>query len=219
MLVLIHPGQAMLQAANILGLLIFCAAVLCAPWRRFLSQRSRPLVWLGYAVVLALLWSLRVAPNEVLAFHISAIAAAVFVFGLRLTLLMGAFALMINQLVVPLPDYTWALNFLLSAAMPAIAVALFGRVIHRLPSNNLFVFMLGGGFLGAVLGVLATSAGAYLLFYWFASPSLAIVLLDYWPVVAMSLFPEGFIGGGVLTTFTVLWPGLVKLYDDQRYLS
>ena len=78
---------------------------------------------------------------------------------------------------------------------------------------------MGGGFFGAMLTTGLTAVGALALFWLLDAWSLQIVLQDNLWLFAVSMFPEGFMGGAVLTVVTVLWPWLVKSYDEDRYLS
>ncbi|GAA6167775.1 hypothetical protein [Sessilibacter corallicola] len=193
--------------------------VLFAPWRAFFSVSQRVLLWLFYAFSLASVWLLEVKVADVFSVHLSMMTAAVFLFGFRLAILAGVFGLFAHQLVSPFMWDVLGLNFLLTVVMPAVGTYIALKIVALVPINNLFVFILGGGFFGAILSVLVTVASGLALFGIFNAWSLTVVIKDHLWLYGMSLFPEGFINGAIVSTTTVLWPHLVKTYDDHRYLD
>ncbi len=219
MLLLIYPGDAFFWlsvVASVLGVLL---SLITTPWKAFFSVSARSLLWLGYWLVLTFVWSLRVPVSGVIAMHLTALTAAVFIFGWSLTLLLGVLALVANQLLQPAPWFAFPGSVLLGVLMPVLAARIAFEVVNRIPVNNLFVFILGGGFFGSVFTVAFSALAAWFWFWLTGAWSLRVVLADNLIIYALSAFPEGFIGGSVLTTVTVLWPDLVKNYDDNRYLS
>ncbi len=216
---MIYPGTALLWFCLIASGGLLLIAFLLTPWRAFLAVRDRSLMWLGYWLVVSFVWLLKIPLAGILAMHLTVLTAAVFIFGWALTLLIGALALLAGQLLQPLPWYTLPVNFWLGVAMPVAASWLVQQFIARVPVNNLFMFILGGGFAGSIFTVFVTLL-ASLFWYWlFSLDSLLVTLSDHAWLYVMSIFPEGFIGGAVLSTVTVLKPDLVKSYDDDRYLS
>ncbi len=91
--------------------------------------------------------------------------------------------------------------------------------LERLLPTNLFVYLLGCGFFGAVVAGLA-SRGAN---------AATLVLSGAWPservgeelgvIVALLTLPEGVINGMILSVLTVYRPAWVKEFDDRRYLG
>jgi len=219
MLVLIYPGNLFVWVSLVGAGVTLLVALIAAPWRAFFSVRDRGLLWLGYWLVLTFIWLLRIPVAEVLSMHLTGLTAAVFIFGWPLTVILGAFAVLANQLMHPLAWYNVTGHFFLSVAIPATAAWIARTFIHKLPIDNLFVFILGGGFFGAMLTTALTAVTALFCFWVLDAWSVRIILQDHLWIYAVSMFPEGFMGGSVLTTVTVLWPWLVKGYDEDRYLS
>ncbi|WP_460052013.1 hypothetical protein [Sessilibacter sp. MAH2] len=198
---------------------IVLAALIFAPWRSFFSVSHRVLLWLAYSSIMGFVWLLKVELSAVIAVHLSMMSAAVFLFGLPLAIIAGVFGLVAVQLVMAIDLHNLGLNFLLSVAYPVFGAIIALQVVTRIPFNNLFVFILGGGFFGAVFTVIFTVINAYAIFWIFNAWSLEVILEDHFWLYGMSLFPEGFINGATISTITVLWPDLVKSYDDKRYLG
>ena len=103
------------------------------------AVRERSLVWLGYWVVISCVWLLRIPAAETLTVHLCGLTAAVFIFGWRLTIVLGAMAVLVNQLLHPLAWYTLSSQFLLAVILPASAACFIRSAILKLPINNLFV--------------------------------------------------------------------------------
>ena len=219
MMIMIYPGDTLYWFSLCVSVVALLATLIATPWRAFFSVSARSLLWLGYWLVLSFIWVLRIPVEEVLAMHITGLTAAVFIFGWPLTVLLGLLTLTANQILIPLPAYVFLVNVLIGVLVPVLAGWIAFTVVNRIPVNNLFVFILGGGFWGSVFAMGFTVVSALLIFWISGAWSLQVLLYDNVIMYALSAFPEGFIGGAVLSTITVLWPDLVKNYDDNRYLS
>jgi uncharacterized membrane protein len=219
MFILIFPGSILMWFSNIASCLILLSVFVFAPWKAFFSVTQRVFLWLFYAFTLALIWLLNVSIVDVFAIHLSLMTAAVFLFGFPLAIMAGVFGLLAYQLVSPIMWENIGLNFLLTVFFPALGARLALKIVALVPINNLFVFILGGGFFGAILSVIVTVISGFILFGVFNAWSLTVLLRDHAWLYGMSLFPEGFINGAIISTTTVLWPDLVKCYDDHRYLD
>ncbi|BFM07574.1 hypothetical protein GCM10025791_00870 [Halioxenophilus aromaticivorans] len=182
-------------------------------------MRERSLLWIGYWIVISFIWLLRIPAAQSFSVHLCGLTAAVFIFGWPLTVILGAMAVVVNQLLEPMPWYTLSSQMLLAVLIPASIAYGVRRLVLALPVNNLFVYLLGGGFFGSMATTAASALTILALFWALDVWSLRVVLQDNLWLFAVSMFPEGFMGGAVLTTITVLWPELVKNYDDERYLS
>jgi uncharacterized membrane protein len=79
--------------------------------------------------------------------------------------------------------------------------------------------MLGGGFCGGILSMLAMAVGSLLVFWLIDAGDWLQAALENWALISLVLFPEGFINGMLITTLTVFYPQLVKTFDDNHYLG
>lgn len=219
MVLSVYPGDLFLWCCYVftgIGLLL---ALMSAPWRPFFSLRERSMLWLGYWIVVSFVWLLRIPVNELMAVHLCGLTAAVFIFGWSLTVLLGALAVLSNQIIAPEPWFSVCSHFVLAVLIPVSCAGMVRYAIDRIPVNNLFVFLLGGGFFGAMIVTIVSALMALALFAVLGAWGLRVVVQDNLWLFAVSMFPEGFMAGAVLTIVTVLWPSLVKTYDEDRYLS
>ena len=110
-------------------------------------------------------------------------------------------------------------DYVLSVGVPGIASWLVLKLIAVIRFRNLFVYMLGGGFFGAMAAVQMIGLTSLLLFFLCAEEELLQITLEHYLLFFLLMFPEGFINGSVMTMLTVYCPDLVKTYDDHIYLD
>lgn len=207
-------GPALLLCAMLLTVCCFCGS-----WRQLLWHRERLTLWLASIVGLALFWHLQVEVRGLLAMHPLLMMALCMVFGPSLAMITGSLAIAANLLMFGGSWLQWPLQCLLNVIVPGLTAALVLRVIESIPGRNVFVFTLGGGFLGAMLTVQAMAL-ASLAYVWLLGPApLLVMVMDHYYLSLLLTFPEGFMNGALVTVLTVLRPELVKTYDDRIYLN
>jgi uncharacterized membrane protein len=212
------PGW-MILASSLLMLLACSAAALLAPWASIRAVPARLHLILGGAFFCLLLWLMSVHMVEQLWLHFIGVTCLVMLLGLRLALLAGAlssvlYAIVIGESLQGVPT-AWALTVLLPGAVSRLVL----YAVARLRSKNLFLYMLGGGFCGGILSMLAMAVGSLLVFWLIDAGDWLQAALENWALISLVLFPEGFINGMLITTLTVFYPQLVKTFDDNHYLG
>lgn len=197
------------------GLLVACIllfgiiAVFKAPWREFLAYSSRQHVFMVSVLALILLWLGSIEVRERVDIHLLGLTPVVLIFGWELALILGYFVCL---LLVLLGFWAWPLlptEILLSVLAPVAVTQGVLSLADQLRRTNLFVYLLGVGFLGGVLSMLVSLLLGSRLLGWELDHALALLLA----------FPEGFISGAVVTALTVFYPSIMRTYDDVRYLG
>jgi uncharacterized membrane protein len=203
----------------LLSLCILLWTVLTAPWRYLFSEPSRQHLFFAASLVLGLSWAtLSVGVDQLYSVHPLIITSAVFIFGLRFSLILGGLALLTTHAI---SLHFWeniGYHYLVNVVTPAIISVFILYFIDKLRIQNLFVYILGGGFFGSMLTVILTGVVA-LLSLWISGSSLQYPVFDKVYLFAMLTFPEGFTNGAIITALTVVRPDLVKTYDDKFYLD
>ena len=204
------------------SLVMLAACSLCAwyaPWPAVRQVPTRQHLLLGGICGCVVLWLMSVHLIDSLWLHFLGITALVTLVGLRFALLVGAvatvlFALLIKQSVAGVP-----VGWLTTVAAPALVSRLVIYRVRGLRSNNLFLYLLGVGFGGGVLAMLATVVTALALLLLCGQQAWVTEAVQNWPLLLLILFPEGFINGMTVTTLTVFYPHLVKTFDEDHYLG
>ncbi|QWT45767.1 energy-coupling factor ABC transporter permease [Azospira inquinata] len=202
------------------GLFVFVLglAIWRAPWRR-LGDNIQSNVWLGTAVSLTVLWSMKAGVSPGLNLHL--LGAMVF------TLEFGP-ALAFIGLTLVLAGITmngaagWAsfgLNALLMGAVPVgISYAIYRFTDRKLP-KNLFVYIFANGFFGSALMILGTGLAASGVLALAGAYTLEKLSEDFLPYFILLGFSEAWLAGMVLTLLVVYRPEWVWTFDDSVYLA
>jgi uncharacterized membrane protein len=217
------------DAALLPGWLIATAAVLMAaalavslrfaPWRALLAAPERQHVLLGGTVGLSLLWLGDIEVSEGIRIHLLAVTCTTMIIGLPLTLVAGALALAAQLALQQQSLLALPVAWLPSVAIPAVLTRLLVQWLRRRAPRQLFLYLLGAGFGGGMASVLASAASALLLLALMGRFDLIDAALGNATLLALMMFPEGFLNGMLITAVTVFRPGLVKTFDDTFYLD
>jgi uncharacterized membrane protein len=187
-------------------------------WRR-LAEPARLNVFLGATVAVLALWQIRTGVKPGLAFHLYGIAALTLMFGFWRAVCAGMLILLANVAFGHGCLAAVGLDTLLLAAVPAWVSWNVQRILERRLPNHFFIYVLGNGFFGALLSVVAlglavtavmAASGAYRLDY----------LLDhYTPYVVLLIgWGEAFMTGMAVTLMAVYRPAWLESFDDARYI-
>ena len=126
-----------------------------------------------------------------------------------------------------LPVADQALPQLVLGIAPAWLIWLITRGLRRWLPPNLFVFLLGAGFLGLFVAyalplLAAAGLGAWALAGATGPPLRTQALTDYWammlPYALLLASGETWLEGMLTTLLVVFAPGSVRLFDERHYL-
>jgi uncharacterized membrane protein len=200
-------------------LLCCCVAAGLADWAALRRVPSRYHLLFGGVLACVMLWLMSVRVVEGLWFHLLGVTTLTLILGWRLAMLAGTVAVVAHTLLLEQAPAAIAPAWLLTVATPASVTLWLVRALRRLRSRNLFIYMLGAGFGGGLLSVLAVALAALLLLWISGLQSLALGALANWPVICLLMFSEGFINGMLVTTLAVFYPELLRTLDDDYYLG
>jgi len=202
------------------GMLVCIAtAVWFAPWSSVQAATNRQHVLLGGLLALLLLWLLSFEVTEGVSIHLLGVTSLTLIIGWRLTIAGGTLVLIALFWFEQHSMSSAPLAWFFSLMVPASVTRLLVFVLRRHGFRNLFVYMLGAGFGGGLLSMLAAAALTLPVFWLIGQSDWLTAGLEHWPFVLLLMFPEGFINGMVITAFTVFYPDVVKTFDDDFYLS
>ena len=199
-------------------ILIVAWSCLTAHWQGLKARSSRQHLWFGSILFLGIFWGLGISVRDVFLFHPMLVTSLVFIFGLRLSLIAGFVAQCITHVIFDFPLQSFGLSYLCSIVAPAVFIQGLILLIKRIKVQNLFIYILGGGFLGGIfsIGIIVFTSA---IMVQTSSPNIESVFFDNLTVLVLLCFPEGFCNGAIVSTLTVFAPDLVRTYDDDFYLK
>lgn len=202
------------------SLVLTCLVALrFANWGALKDMPSRQHLLFGGAVACLLLWLLSLRVTEDLWMHFLGVTALTLILGWCFALLSATVAVLVHIVIV---GEEWAaapLAWLLTVMVPISTSRALVHLLRKRGLRNLFVFMLGAGFAGGMLSVLSVAATALVIFYLIDQQFWLEAALNNWPMLALLMFPEGFINGMLISAITVYFPQLVKTFDEDFYLE
>lgn len=187
-------------------------------WRR-LGEADWLNLFLGATVVVLGLWQIRTGVKPGLAFHLYGLAALTLMFGFWRATFAGALVLVVNA---AFGRASWAplgVDVLLMAALPAAVSWGVCRFIERRLPNHFFIYVLGNGFFGAALSVVAVGLVTTAVMAVAGVYSLDYLLTQYTPYATVLLgWAEAFSTGMAVTVMAVYRPAWLETFDDARYI-
>lgn len=203
-----------------LSLISVLAALLLAPWQALKAKAARQHTLYAAILLLMSFWVLGVKLSGAgITIHMLGITAVVVLFGWSLAVVAGCIA-QCGLLLSGLSDaYSLGINLMLIVIIPASVSRLVLRGIEQLPFTNLYAYMLGGGFIGAILSVIVSATVLIGLSFWPGAELLHTSLTNIAPCLFMLAFPEGFLNGTVVTATTVFAPDIVRTFNEDKYLG
>jgi uncharacterized membrane protein len=212
-------APSIVDIIKLLCLVILVLAVWFAPWRKLLASNARQHLFFGSILVLCMFWLLNIRMLESLWLHPLLLTATTLLLGWSLAVLAGTLAQLLLLLFGVGTEEMLALNVFLTPIVPASVSYIAVTISRRIPLQNLYIYMLGAGFLGAIFSVAALTLVFLLLLALSDQQALLASGLQQAPLILMLMFPEGCLNGSIVTALTVYRPELVKTFDEEFYLK
>ncbi len=188
-----------------------------ADWRGLLANAARINALVGLLLGAFVFWQMNAGIKPGFNHHILGVTLFMLMFGWQVALLSLTLVMVASWLRADIALVTVGLNGLLMLVIPL----LFSHVVLRysqlrLP-KNLFLFVLGNGFLCSAFAILLTVLSASLVMSTLTAYSWSKVASDYLaysPIIALT---EAFTTGMLITAFTVFKPEAVFNYNEDAY--
>jgi len=187
-------------------------------WRQLAEPQPLNL-FLGATVAVLALWQIRTGVKPGLTFHLYGMAALTLMFGFWRATFAGVLILLANA---AFGRGSWAalgFDVLLTAALPAAVSWGMFRLLDRHLPNHFFIYVLGNGFFGAALSVVAIGLATTALMALAGAYSPDYLLTQYTPYALLISWGEAFTTGMVITVMAVYRPDWLETFDDVKYLQ
>lgn len=204
--------------SNLAAVAATVAAIATAPWRAWLENRERQVVWLTYAALLVLLWAMKAGITPGLSVRFLMMTALTLMNGWQLALIGAGLALAALTLAGQADWSSFGANLLCMGVVPALFAAWWHEFIHARLPHNYFIYFFLTVFLGAALAL--NLAGLVRIGILAAGGSLETthVGAEYFAILPFMSFGEGVANGMVMAMAVVYRPQWVMSFDDRLYL-
>ena len=108
----------------------------------------------------------------------------------------------------------WALDFLVTGALPVGVTAVFSRAVRRWLPHNIFVYVMGNAFFAAAVAMAASVLAKFAVVAWLGSRSAAAYLV----ATPLLMLAEAFLTGTLMAVIVVYRPQWCASFDDKVYL-
>lgn len=206
-------------SASIAMLVSMVLALRYAGWRSLTEEPGRMHLVAGGTVACLLLWLLNIHLVDGLVLHFLGITTLTLVVGWSFTILGASLAMIALYVLQGLDWAAYPLSVMLCVVLPASSTWLLGKSLHRPALRHPFVYTLGAGFAGGGLVILLLAIVSVLLFWVSGLTSYLDNAKEFWPLLFLIMFSEGFINGMCVSALAVFYPDWLKTFDDTFYLD
>ncbi len=207
-------------AASLLAALAIALCLTLRPWRGWLVDTERQIVWLVSLVMLGAAWSLHAGVTPGMSLRFLLITTLTLLHGWALTIVGAALVLAVLSTIGVADWGSYGPNLLCSAVVPALFAGQLHEIVHRRLPQNYFVYFFISVFLGAALAwTLAALTRGLMLALSGSPPTGGLLGEDYLAVLALMTFGEAFINGMLIATAVIFTPRWVMSFDDRAYLA
>lgn len=204
--------------AWLIWLPVLLRCILKADWA-YLNQEGRVHFWLGSAVVLTLLWSMKAGVQPGLDIHLLGANLLMLAFGPELAFLTVNMVMSGIALNGGTSWEAFALNVLVMGGVSIwVSYTLWRTLSRRLP-ELVFIFIFLNGFFSAGITLMSVGFTSTVLLSLTDQYSLVYLLEEYLPYYLLLGFSESWLTGMVVTLLVVYRPEWLKLFDAPRYFK
>jgi len=220
----VHISAYLMQAwllgmAAVLAVLALGTALRRANWSALKASPGRLHLIAGGAVACLFLWLLNIHLVDGLILHFLGITTLTLVVGWSYAVLAATIAVVVFYAVQGLAWPGLGLSLCLTVLLPATVTRVLVQLLHRPSLKHPFVYILGAGFAGGGLVVLLLACITLVLFWFSGLDAYVAAAAEWWPLVLLIMFSEGFINGMCVSALAIFYPDWVKTFDDRFYLD
>ena len=209
----------MLAVAWLIAGICVLVALRRANWGALRAEPGRMHLVGGGAVACLLLWLLNIHLVDGVILHFLGVTTLTLVIGWSFTVLAASVALTGFFALQGLGWSALGLSLCLSALLPATITRALLRALYRPTLRHPFIYFLVAGFPGRGLVVLCLAVSAVALFWLAGLDSYVAAAAEWWPLVFLIMFSEGFLNGICVSALAIFCPDWVKTFDDRFYLD
>ncbi|MCB6184395.1 energy-coupling factor ABC transporter permease [Leeia sp. TBRC 13508] len=189
-----------------------------ANWRFFLSNTGQH-VFLGSIVIVAFFWELEISIRAGLALHLLGATLITRLLGGGLSLFALTIVLIFHTIYHEQYQSAIALNQLILVAWPVLVASCTQLIQDKWLPKNLFIYLLGGGFLTAAISFASSGLLAVIALGSLGAYSFDYLLTEFLPYWLLLSWAEAFQTGFLLTLMVIYKPEWVSTFVDTKYFG
>jgi uncharacterized membrane protein len=186
------------------------------PFKR-LQDATLQHVWLSLIVAMSVLWASNAWLEDGTVMHLLGATLVVTLFDWALALIAMAAVTGMAAVIFDAPWQGIALTFLIFGALPVAVSTLLQRAIIKWLPHNLFVFIVGQGFLSPAIAVTVTALAAVASHVALTGGAMSVVPVGYAFSIFLLASGEAWFTGMSTALIAVYRPAWVTTYDVRRY--
>lgn len=184
-----------------------------------LKENYKQHVWLGLAVGLMLIWSIKTGVRPGLNFHMLGASLLTLMFGPHLAILNLVFVLLGVTIAGMSGWDSFAWNAILMAILPSTFTAILFNLVDKKLPNHFFVYIFANAFIGSGMAIFLVGVMLCTLFIFSGVYTTHYLWDNYLPYYILMAWSEGFTTGMAMTVLVVYRPQWVSTFDDLRYIK
>lgn len=203
---------------HVLFAILLIKTIVGAPWPRLKNSASLNL-WLGTAVFVMVIWTIKAGIKPGLNFHLLGATAFTLMFGPHLAI-MGLLIVLLGVTLAGLAGWeSFSLNALLMIVLPVLVTYGIFKIVDRKLPNHFFIYIFLNAFVGGALAMTATGLASTWLLAMADAYSVKHLLEQYLPYYILMAWSEAMATGMIMTLMVVFRPKWVSTFDDSRYIQ
>lgn len=207
-----------LWLGNMVFAVLLGRAVWFARWRELLTNGARVNALIALSLGVFVMWQLNAGFRPGFNHHILGATLFVLMFGWRIAIVALSAIMLATWIRMDITPVSLGLNGLTMIVVPVMFSEWVLRLTRRYMPKNLFLYVLGNGFLcGGAAIMLAVAAGT-LLMLMLSPHTWQSIQHNYLIAAPIIMLTEAASTGIMITAFTVFKPEAVLNFSDEEYI-
>lgn len=208
-----------LWLGNLVFAVLLARAVWLAPWRDLLANAARTNALVALTMGAFFLWQLNAGFRPGFNHHILGATLFVLMFGWQVAIAAISLVMLATWIRTDISPLSFGINGLVMVVVPVLFSEWVLRLSRKHLPKNLFLYVLGNGFLCGGIAMLLTVAVATLLMVALTPYTWKVIEHYYLVATPIIMLTEAFATGMMITAFTVFKPEAVLNFSDEEYIN
>jgi len=207
-----------LWLSNLIFALLLGRAFWRADWRDLLGNATRINALVALTIGAFVFWQMNAGFRPGLNHHILGTTLFVLMFGWQVAIVAITAVMMATWVRMDMAFESIGINGLTMIIVPALFSEWVLHLSRRHLPKNLFLYVLGNGFLCSAIAILLTVLLGTALLLALGPYSWKMLQYSYLVAAPIIMLAEAFMTGVLITAFTVFQPQAVLNFSDEEYL-